>query len=65
MLDIISMITLFLSIIFILVGLSVILLLIGGNRDKTEEEQKFEDDEQMRYIAEYKNKKNKKGKHSK
>ena len=47
MLDIISMITFF----FIFIGLPMILVIIGGN-DKTEEEQKLEDKEQMEgYIC--------------
>lgn len=48
MLDIISMITL----LFLLIGLPVILIIIGGN-DKTEEEQRLEDEEQIQYLKEY------------
>lgn len=58
MLDIISMITL----LFLLIGLPVILIIIGGN-DKTEEEQRLEDEEQIQYLKEYNEKKlNKKNK---
>ena len=49
MLDIISMITF----LFIFIGLPMILVIIGGN-DKTEEEQKLEDKEQMEYLKNYK-----------
>ena len=51
MLDIISMITF----LFIFIGLPMILIIIGGN-DKTEEEQKLEDKEQMEYITNRRNK---------
>lgn len=56
MLGIISMITC----IFIFIGLPIILIIIGGN-DKTEEEQRMEDEEQIKYLNEYleKHKKNK------
>ena len=52
MLDIISMITF----LFIFIGLPMILVIIGGN-DKTEEEQKLEDKEQMEYLRQYREKK--------
>ena len=55
MLDIISMITF----LFIFIGLPMILVIIGGN-DKTEEEQKLEDKEQMEYLRQYREKKLKK-----
>lgn len=59
MLDIISMATL----LFLLIGLPLILIIIGGNKNKTKDEQKFEDEEQMKYLEEYRNKKlNKKNK---
>ena len=58
MLDIISMITF----LFLFIGLPIILIIIGGN-DKTEEEQRLEDEEQMHYLKEYREKKlNKKNK---
>lgn len=58
MLDIISMITL----LFLLIGLPIILIIIGGN-SKTEYEQKLEDEEQIQYLKEYNEKKlNKKNK---
>lgn len=52
MLDIISMITF----LFIFIGLPMILIIIGGN-DKTEEEQRLEDKEQMEYLRQYREKK--------
>lgn len=52
MLDIISMITFLL----LFIGLPIILIIIGGN-DKTEEEQRLEDEEQMKYLEEYRQKK--------
>ena len=58
MLDIISMITFLL----IFIGLPIILIIIGGS-DKTEDEQRLEDEEQMQYLREYREKKlNKKNK---
>ena len=48
MLDIISMITF----LFIFIGLPMILIIIGGN-DKTEEEQRLEDKEQIEYFKNY------------
>lgn len=52
MLDIISMITF----LFIFIGLPMFLIIIGGN-DKTEEEQRLEDEEQMEYLRQYREKK--------
>ncbi len=52
MLDIISIATL----IFILIGLPLILIIIGGSR-KTPEEQELEDEEQIKYLNEYQEKK--------
>lgn len=57
MLDIISMATL----LFLLIGLPLILIIIGGSK-KTQEEQKLEDEEQMKYLKEYQDKKIKKAK---
>ncbi len=58
MLDIISMIAF--EVLFI--GVPIIFILIGGTK-KTEEEQELEDEEQMKYLKEYQNKKlNKKNK---
>lgn len=51
MLDIISMITF--SLLF--VSLPMILIIIGGN-DKTEDEQILEDNEQMKYLRQYEEK---------
>lgn len=51
MLDIISMITF----LFLFIGLPIILIIIGGN-DKTEDEQKLEDEEQMEYLRQYREK---------
>ena len=52
MLDIISIATL----LFLLIGLPLILIIIGGSK-KTPEEQKVEDEEQMKYLKEYLEKK--------
>ena len=52
MLDIISIATLM----FILIGLSLILIIIGGSK-KTPEEQELEDEEQIKYLNEYQEKK--------
>lgn len=52
MLNIISMITFLL----LFIGLPIILIIIGGN-NKTEEEQRLEDEEQMNYLKQYKEKK--------
>ena len=57
MLDIISMAIL----LFLLIGLPLILIIIGGSK-KTQEEQKLEDEEQMKYLKEYQDKKIKKAK---
>lgn len=54
MLDIISMITFLLF--FIGLPIIFILIIIGGN-DKTEEEQRLEDEEQMEYLRQYREKK--------
>ena len=57
MLDIISIATL----LFLLIGLPLILIIIGGSK-KTQEEQKLEDEEQIKYLKEYQDKKIKKAK---
>ncbi len=57
MLDIISMTILL--IIFAFIGVIGILIIIGGNMNKSDEERRLEDEEQMQYIKEY-NEKHKK-----
>ena len=57
MLDIISIATS----IFLLIGLPLILIIIGGSK-KTQEEQKLEDEEQMKYLKGFQDKKIKKAK---
>lgn len=52
MLDIISMITF----LFLFIGLPIILIIIGGN-NKTKEEQRLEDEEQIEYLQQYREKK--------
>ena len=52
MLDIISIATLM----FILIGLPLILIIIGSSK-KTPEEQELEDEEQIKYLNEYQEKK--------
>ncbi len=55
MLDIISMTILI--IFMILFGLIAIFIIIGGNMNKSEEEQRMEDEEQLQYLKEYNEKK--------
>lgn len=55
MLDIISMITLI--IIFSSFATFMMLIIIGGNMDKSKEEQRLEDEEQMEYLRQYREKK--------
>lgn len=55
LLDIISMIIL----LFLFIGLPVILIIIGGNMDKSDEERRLEDEEEMKYIEKYKKDKEK------
>lgn len=58
MLDIISMTTLLIvMIIFGLVLFFTLCIIIGGNANKSEYEQRMEDEEQVNYIKNYKNKK--------
>lgn len=58
MLDIISMTTLLIvMIIFGLVLFFTLCIIIGGNANKSEYEKRMEDEEQMNYIKNYKNKK--------
>lgn len=60
MLDIISMIILI--IFMILFGISIIIIFVCSNIDKTEEEQRIEDEEQLKFIREYDQKKEKRKK---
>ena len=58
MLDIISMTTLLIvMLIFGLIILFTLCIIIGGNANKSEYEKRMEDEEQMNYIKNYKNKK--------
>lgn len=58
MLDIISMtILLIVMLIFGLVLFFTLCIIIGGNANKSEYEKRMEDEEQMNYIKNYKNKK--------
>ncbi len=58
MLDIISMTTLLIiMLIFGLVLFFTLCIIIGGNANKSEYEKRMEDEEQMNYIKNYKNKK--------
>lgn len=43
-----------LVILFILIGISTYLVILGGSKSKTEEEQRLEDEEQIRYLENYK-----------
>lgn len=56
MLDIISMIIL----LFLLMGLPMILIIIGGSKDKSDEEIEYEKQEQSKYIERYWKEKNRK-----
>lgn len=58
MLDIISMVTLI--IVMLLVAILIVLIIIGANMSKTDYERQLEDEEQMRYLREYQENKNKK-----
>ena len=51
MLDIISMATLI--IVFSSFAVFMMLMIIGGNMNKSEEEQRYEDEEQIKYLSEY------------
>ncbi len=58
MLDKIAMVTLLiLYILMIFVSLFTYLIVRGGNECKTDEERFYEDEEQMNYLKNYKNKK--------
>ena len=58
MLDIISMTTLLIvMLIFGSVLFFTLCIIIGGNANKSEYEKRMEDEEQMNYIKNYKNKK--------
>lgn len=60
MLDKIAMITLL--VVMIIFGLAVVtslyIIIVGANMDKTPEERKMEDEEQMKYLRDYKSRKN-------
>lgn len=58
MLDIISMVTLI--IVMLLVAILIVLIIIGANLSKTDYERQLDDEEQIRYLKEYQEKKNKK-----
>ena len=56
MLDIISMTTLLIfMIIFGIILFFTICIMIGGNLNKSEYERRLEDEEQMKYLRDYKN----------
>lgn len=58
MLDKIAMITLLiLYILMTLIALFTYLIIKGGSENKTDEEKFYEDEEQMNYLKNYKNKK--------
>lgn len=59
LMDKIAMITiLIIYIIFALISLFTYLIIVGGNMNKTDEERRLEDEEQMNYLKEYKNRRN-------
>lgn len=39
-------------------ALGLYIIILGANMDKTPEERKLEDEEQMKYLREYRNRKN-------
>ena len=41
---------------FLLIGLFMYLIILGGSKNKTDEEQQLEDEEQIKYLKNYKNK---------
>lgn len=43
-----------LLILFIVIGISTYLVILGGSKNKTEEEQRLEDEEQIKYLENYK-----------
>lgn len=56
MLDKIAMITfLVVYIIFLFITIFMYLVIVGADKCKTDEERKFEDEEQMNYLRNYKN----------
>ena len=56
MLDKIAMITfLIIYIICIIITLFMYLVIVGANKSKTNEERFYEDEEQMKYLKDYKN----------
>ena len=56
MLDIISMTTLLIfMIVFGIILFFTICIMIGGNLNKSEYERRLEDEEQMKYLRDYKN----------
>ena len=58
MLDKLAMITfLILYIVFLVAVVLTYLLIVGSSRSKTDEERFYEDEEQMNYLKNYKNKK--------
>lgn len=59
MLDKIAMITLLAVMIFfgLTIALGLYIIIVGANMDKTSEDRKSEDEEQMKYLKEYKNRK--------
>lgn len=56
MLDKIAMITfLVVYIIFLFITLFMYLIIVGASKCKTDEERRYEDEEQMNYLRNYKN----------
>lgn len=60
MLDKIAVITLLVVMIIfgLAVATSLYIIIVGANMDKTPEERKMEDEEQMKYLRDYKSRKN-------
>lgn len=60
MLDKIALITLLVIMLIFAsaIALGLYIIILGANMDKTPEERRLEDEEQMRYLREYENRKN-------
>ena len=42
------------GLLILLIGISTYLVILGGSKNKTEEEQRLEDEEQIKYLENYK-----------
>lgn len=66
LIDKISMVIMLIIYIFLtLIALFTYLIIVGGNMNKTEEEKRLEDEEQMKYLEDYENGRKKVGEKNK